>query len=139
MNVTSLISSLPPEVWFVILGGVVSVVTQAAKKWLNLQSPKVILTLTSTLSLLVTIIPSLLASVSHNPSVLGQHAVLVIGAATLLYRYVIQPADTFLINYKQFKTSQTAAAPVAFAAPAPTPAVASVEATPAVSTNEFVG
>lgn len=133
MNFAPIINSLPPEVWFAILGGVVTVVTQATKKWLSLQSPKVIMALTAALSALATIIPALLTAVNHNPAVLGQHAVTVIGVATLLYRYIVQPADTFLENYKSYKATALAAtapaAPVATITPVAT----------APTTDEFIG
>jgi peptidoglycan/LPS O-acetylase OafA/YrhL len=137
MNFTAIVNSLPPEVWFVLLGSVVATVTQFAKKWLSLQSPKVVMALTTALSVVATVVPSLLAAINHNPAVLGQHAVAVLGAATLLYRYVIQPADAFLQNYRQYKAAQSAqvTSPVVPATPTAAPATEA----PAPVLNEFIG
>lgn len=137
MDLTPIINSLPPEVWLAVLGGVVSVVTQAAKKWLDLQSPRVVMALTTALSVVATAVPSLLSAVSHDPTILGQHAAIVIGIATLAYRYIIQPADSFLVGYKQYKASQLSEN-TAITAPVTAPIALPVETQP-ISTNEFIG
>lgn len=132
MNIQTIINSVPPELWAALFaGGGVSIAAQFGKKVLSLESPKVIMLLTTVLSALAAFIPVLLSAASANPGLLGKHAIEIIGVATLLYRYVIQPFDGFLVNYKQFKASQSTSP--AFAKPVET------TTTVAAPANEFIG
>jgi hypothetical protein len=142
-----LTSNMSTIITILVASGVVSGLTQGFKHWLNLESPKVIMFLTVTLSFLATILPFIISSAGQNPTLLGSHTFEIIGAATFLYRFAIQPLSAFFANYKAYRSSSTTAsinntavatvnAPAALAVP--TAAIVEPAAAPS-STNEFIG
>lgn len=90
----------------------VSVLTQAIKNWLDLNSPKLILFLTIGLSFISVAILYFTYYAGQNPEILGSKTALVLGIATILYRYLVQPFYIMLQNSKAYKSSLAAQAVV---------------------------
>lgn len=72
------------------------------------KNPKVLVAITSTLAFATTAIPALLGWLSANPEVLGKYTAFTFMLMTLLYRYVVQPASSFISDVKDYKAAQKA-------------------------------
>ncbi len=102
---------------FTALG--LSAALQKVKHKLEIESPKVMLAVTSVISFLAVAIPGFLGWINMNPDVLGSYSAFVFTAMTLLYRYVVQPSSAFLSDVKEFKQAQASAS----VAPTPAPSL----------------
>jgi len=91
-----------------VASGIVSVVLQALKKWLSLQSPKVINTLLFVVSSLTVGLNWLLSSSASNPTLLGQQTAAIAGLSGLLYQFFIKPASNVLSDAKQLREQKAA-------------------------------
>lgn len=132
------IGTVPPDVWVALFAASgLPILIQKIKTWVGLQNPKVIMTVTATLSFATAVIPFILVTAGQNLATLGPRWVAVIGIATLAYRYVIQPATAFLVNYKSYKANAatTVTTSVITSTPIPQAVVDAVTTPEAVTTT----
>ena len=105
-QILNTLTSIPSDVWGVILAGTgVSAAVMPLKKWIG-QRPKVNLFITVALSFLTAFIPWLIQTGNDNPGLLGTATVQTVFWATLAYRYVIQPLSGFWHDFREFKKEQ---------------------------------
>lgn len=128
--------SIPHSFW-VALGasGIISVVLQFIKHWLEELSPKVLMTLLTTFSFGAAAINYLLGNASTNPTLLGQQTASLVGLATILYRFVIGPGTKLMVDAKAERARQDALKAATPAVPGATTTV-SVTNAPATSGAE---
>lgn len=94
---TNVVNHIPDGTWLVIVAGsLVSILLQFIKKWLDLQSDKVVTLLLNVFSFIATSLHYIIAAGAANPLVLGQQTVLIVGISTILYRYIFKDATTYL-------------------------------------------
>lgn len=105
--------------WAVVAALAVSLILQALKKWLELQSDKVINFLLGVLSFSVVAINYLTQAVSQNPTVLGQRTFIVMGVATTLYNFLIKPTNIVLKDAKAYRERKNRIADQAVAGTVP--------------------
>jgi len=85
---TEILNNVPAGTGYAVLAGFgVSLALQLLKKWLALQSEKVINFLLGVLSFVAVAIQYLTATISQNPSVLGTRTTAVVTAALAAYHF----------------------------------------------------
>jgi len=85
---TEILNNVPAGTYWAVLAGFgVSLILQLLKKWLALQSEKVINFLLGALSFVTVAIQYLTTAVSQNPSVLGSRTTAVVTAALAAYHF----------------------------------------------------
>lgn len=103
-SIVDFFSQVPPSTYEAIgtaLG--ISVLLQGFKKWLQLQSPKVITFLLTALSFLATAIDYLSQSVASNPSLMGQRTMVIVGLTNILYHYIVKPTTNLVSDAKEYR------------------------------------
>ena len=85
-------------------GFVVSVTLEKIKKWLSLQSDKVITFLLTAFSFLAVAIESLLSSNPESLSAIGLNSTVIFFAANIAYRYVVKPGKGLIEDARAFRT-----------------------------------
>lgn len=96
---------------FLAASGLVSIVLQNTKRWLSLQSPKVIHFLLVVLSFVTVAVNYLIGAASQNPKILGPETLMLVGGASTLYHYAIKPLSNILTdatNLRALKAKQAA-------------------------------
>jgi hypothetical protein len=83
---------------FIAGSGIVSILLQNVKRWLSLQSDKVIHFLLVVFSFATVAVNYLVGAASQNPKVLGPETIMLVGGATTIYRFLIKPASNLLID-----------------------------------------
>lgn len=94
----------------VIAAGGVSVAVQVFKKWLALQSEKVITFLVGVVSFIAVGINYLMGAAAQNPMILGQRTAALVGLATLIYQAPgigIKTLSGILRDAKTLREAQT--------------------------------
>lgn len=101
--------NIDPSFW-VILGSAIGVssITQALKHWLSLESPKVIILLTTGISAILVAIQYFTYYAAQNPAILGENTAVMLGISTLAYRFLVQPFYGLLIDAKTYRSNQAA-------------------------------
>lgn len=103
-TVSQYLSSIPEGAYYALVAGlVVSLLLQFFKKWLQLQSDKVITFLLMCFSFASVAIDQLTNAVAQNPQALGGKTFLIMGIATTLYRYLVKPASTLVSDAKEYR------------------------------------
>lgn len=103
------LTSVPPQVWttiLVLLGASgISFVTQVIKKALALEKTKVVQTVVIGISFATAGLQYLLTHQfkSLPPTVLGVHTATLVGVATAVYNYALNPFTKWYANYKLMK------------------------------------
>ncbi|MBS4040367.1 MAG: hypothetical protein KGZ81_07170 [Flavobacteriales bacterium] len=114
-------SQVPPTVWALLASSLgVSVILQGIKKKFQLSSPKVILTLATIFSFAAAGLEVFVLSATNDPNLLGQYTTVTLGISTILYRFAVQPATSFLGEVKDFQEAKklgTVATPAVVAEP----------------------
>lgn len=127
--------NVPNGVYYaMLLATTISLILQRAKKWLEIQSDRVINFLGLALSFVGVAIDSLLSEASSNPSILGQRTLLVVGVIQLMYQFVIKPGHNLIRDAKATRQARDESTVVTTVFPATTAPVTTIE-TPAV--DEF--
>lgn len=100
-----------PHSFWVALGasGVISIVLQFIKHYLEELSPKVLMVLLTTFSFAAAAINYLLANAAANPHVLGSQTAMLVGMATIVYRFAVAPGYKLLTDAKNFRAAADAA------------------------------
>lgn len=105
-TILNLFHSIPSDAYTtVIVAGVVSLVLQAIKKWLAVQSEKVITFLLMILSFGSVSIEYLLGEATKNPALLGPKTFLIMGLTAPIYRYLIKPVTLLAQDAKTYRES----------------------------------
>lgn len=78
------IHAIPDPAWTLLISAVVSMILQGIKKWLDVQSDKVITFILTALSFAGSAIEYYASTASQNPTILGQKTVVIVGSATLI-------------------------------------------------------
>jgi hypothetical protein len=94
-------------VYALIAAFVVSVLLQVIKKWLSIQSDKIITFILGSLSFLTVGFDALTQQVAQNPSLLGPKTFMLMGLATTVYRYAVKPASTLMQEVKELRERKT--------------------------------
>lgn len=106
-SVLELLNNIPTGTYEAIGAALgISVLLQGIKKWLSIQSDKVVAFLLSGLSFITVAIDYLMQAVHTNPSILGQQSVTIVGLSTILYRFMIKPASTLVADAKEYRLSK---------------------------------
>lgn len=93
-----LLNSIPNSAYYVALASlIISVLLQKFKGWFNLKSDKVVTFLFMALSFLTVAIDYLVSAASANPTILGERTFVIMGVATVIYRYLVKPMS-LLVN-----------------------------------------
>lgn len=104
-QIINFFGSIPAEFYVFVLGAAgVSALTQVLKKTFSLESEKVVTILFAGVSFIAGGFDYLLSAHNLPPMVLGVNMVTIMGIATPMYRFVIKPLDTFLGNYKKYRS-----------------------------------
>lgn len=80
--------------------GGVSVVLQLAKKWLSLQSEKVVNFLLAVFSFIPVAVQYVIQAAQQNPAILGQRTAVIMGLSTVLYHQLVKPTTNLLKDAK---------------------------------------
>lgn len=141
--ITNVLSEVPTGAYLASGGALaVSLLLEALKKWTNLQSDKMITFLLMALSFGASALEYLMTAIAANPGILGTHTAVLMGLATVLYRYIVKPSRTLLQDAKAFRstTLTNTVAPIQ-SAPLPQAAVPATiqieDAVAPVSESEF--
>ena len=127
---TDIIGSIPEAAYLAVFAGLgVSIVLQVFKKWLALQSDKLVTFLLMLMSFIPVALDYVMNQVAQNPAVLGSKTFLVMGLATTAYRYIVKPATTILEDAKKFRET-TPEGETTEVVEEPTPEAATEVATP---------
>lgn len=118
--------SIPASTWQVLGAALgLSGLLQALKHYFfSKLSAHALMTLTTLFAFLASAAQWALQTVHTNPTVLGQHTAVLVGAMTLAYRYVVAPGYTLLLDAKNYRTTTTSA-PASTAGVATEPAAVS--------------
>lgn len=118
--------SVPTSVWAVIAAAIsVSGIIQVLKhKFFNSLSPSALVSITTVVSFLASALQWFSQQVHANPGLLGQHTIVVFGASTLAYRFLVGPVYNLLLDGQKYRSQSSAA----IAPSAPTASVAPAEA-----------
>lgn len=107
--VVNAFGEIPTGAYLALAGGLgVSLLTEMAKKYLSLQSDKVITFLVLALSFATSAIEYIITAVAQNPGILGTHTASVLAASTLAYRFIVKPAKNLLGDAKSFRNNTLA-------------------------------
>lgn len=102
-NIADWFLSIPVEAWGILLGAAgVSAITQVVKKVFTVENEKVIMVVFGAISFAATGLEYILSRTDLPPSILGVNTLLIIGAATPLYRFVIKPASNLITFIRQY-------------------------------------
>lgn len=106
--ILQIFTSVPESVWLAVGGAVgVSLIVQPLKRWLGLQSDKVVLFLTSTVAFAGVAVEYLLSAAAENPTILGQRTAVILGISQLAYRFLIKPSSNLLADAKAERERRT--------------------------------
>lgn len=106
-SLVNFIDNIPQAVWAIIAAsGLVSILVQPIKRWLKLQSDKVILALTTVLSFVPVALDALNSATATNPAILGRQTMVVLGVSQLLYRFVVKPFSKLVADAKAERARQ---------------------------------
>lgn len=115
-TITDLVNVSDGAMYAVATGLVISMALQSAKRWFNLQSDKVITFLLAAFAFIAAAVEYLLTIASQDPSILGQNTAMLVGIATVAYRYAVKPVSQFLHDVKEYRLRenrlQAEAAPI---------------------------
>lgn len=130
------LSNIPSSAWYAIAAaGVISIVLQAIKHYLEDINPKVLMALLTGFSFAVSGINYLLSQANQNPTVLGNETATLVGLATVLYRFVVKPGYALLLDVKQVRDQELAAKPAGATTTSTAAAPALANAVPASETE----
>lgn len=105
-SIVNVITDIPDGAYLAAAGGLgVSLLLEGFKKWLALQSDKIITFLLAAFSFMASAAEYLMTAVAENPTVLGEHTLVLAGSATILYRYVVKPGKLLLQDARAFRSS----------------------------------
>lgn len=92
-NLINFVASLPPEFYITIASALgVTGIVEAIKHWADIQGPRVLMLLTLALSCVAAGLEYVMTDASNDPTAFGSYTTLIVGAATILYRFVTQPS-----------------------------------------------
>jgi mannose/fructose/N-acetylgalactosamine-specific phosphotransferase system component IIC len=107
VKIVTTLSNTPPELLAMIAAGLpLAAFQQKIKKWLSLQKPWVIQTMTLVVSFLAVGFPYALNWISLNPDFFVGYGATVFMGMTLLYRYIVKPATVGLHDFKDYKQNR---------------------------------
>lgn len=102
-----LLNEIPNGAYIAVVGGLVaSLFLQGLKKWLDLQSDKVITLVLISMSFIISAIDYLMQAVAVSPMALGQDTATIVGIATAFYRFIIKPANNLVVDAKTLRQSK---------------------------------
>lgn len=103
-NISDVVNNIPTSTYtalgLTLAAAGVSILLQLLKKWLSLQSDKVITILFIGLSFATAALDYLLSNASDNPKVLALRTFFLAGLATPIYRFLVKPATQLLVDAK---------------------------------------
>lgn len=85
---------------FIAAAGGVTVLLQLVKKWLSVQSDKVVNVLLVVFSAIPVAVNYLLQTVTVNPGTLGARTAAIVGLSTVLYQQLVKPTTNLLRDAK---------------------------------------
>lgn len=105
--IVGLPGTVPTEVWTLLgASGIVSLLLQRFKKWFSLQSDKVITFFLVVLSALPAAYEALVAASVANPELFGAYTAMIMGAAQVVYRFLIKPFSNLVNDAKKLRDEQ---------------------------------
>jgi len=103
----ALFTNIPNGMWYALLvSATISLFLQLIKKWLEVQSEKVINALSVMFSFIPVVVDYLLHEASVNPSLLGQRTLMIVGMTQLVYQYAIKPTTNMLRDAKNYRIAK---------------------------------
>ena len=103
-TINSILDSVPDKTLiYVLIGLLISVGLQFFKRWLSIQSDKVITFMLGAFSFIVVAIDYLISQAAQNPSILGGNTLMFMGATTTLYHYVVKPMTNIVRDAKAYR------------------------------------
>ena len=139
-NANELLTSVPDGAWLALVSaGAISLIMQGLKKWISLQSDKVITFLLTALSFIAASFDFVVRTVDANPMFLGQKTAVILGLTLPVYRYVIKPFTTLLTDAKAYRvTKEQQKVADADVASVTVPADSNITVTPTPTSNVTV-
>lgn len=106
-SINTMLDSVPDKsLMYLLIGVAISVALQFFKRWLSIQSDKVITFMLGAFSFIVVAIDYLISQAAQNPSILGGNTLMFMGATTTLYHYVVKPMTNIVRDAKAFREVQ---------------------------------
>lgn len=118
-TIHTIINHVPSDMWYALIGGpVVSIVLQKFKKWLGVQSEKVVVFTLFLFSFIGSAISYFASAAVQNPMILGPETAMILSVALGFYHLIGKPFTNLLQDAKALRESAGSRIPEAAASAA---------------------